>query len=1467
MPSWQVRESQVDFRLFDNPLRYTPAYGPAISLELVYQNWRETDLSYYPGNDVNGPFGRQWNCAWNSFMDVDFDGDVYVVAMGARTIYEFSGGSNTSEPDFQDGSRMQLIKNGGNVIIGGRVLKHDGSVVEYTNAYTSDVFFPTALIDPRGQALRFTYDAYQRLDHVTDATGGTTSFTYGDLDGDSDPSNDRVVTQIATPGGYSASFGYESHLDSTGVPGWYLTNITDAAGIASSLAYQSNFALVDWNSKYYWNVHQLTTPYGTTTFDYLGTNVLFYNASDSVVMTAFGCTLVITEPNGGQHLYLQADQGATNPPLPSSFDSGVIPTGLPIGTLDTIRNERNTFYWGPLQLSGIGNTNIESWGWNEFKRARIRHWLTYLEEWDGGHEHFSDTLGWEQAPSPDGVTEGEVTWYDYAGKDGLHPERVGTGTMLPSVKAYVLPDGSTRYEYYEFNSLGKPTLFVETYTKEDGTTGTRTNHFEYAEDGIDLLRQVGPLGEQVLSNRFDNLHELIDTFDAVNQLTSYVYNSHGQLTRISSPSGLTTTNIYFSAGGSIGRLEKTIDLEINRTNTFTYYASGLVQSHIDERGLIRTNYWDGLNRPTGVRYLDSTTTSNRYDRGGTKLLDLTATRDRLGNWTYFDYNGIRQKIAETNANGVVHRYGYCSCGSLLSVTNAWNTSVQEVTTYSYDFQGHRTFELNADGYNVTNTFNGLGQLATKADGNTILSFAYNNQGLLTNTANVYGNERVSVYDIEDRPEYVTDQNEVTVTNTFDAIGRLRTRAYPDGGVEGFAYTSRGLSFYTNQLGFTNSYGYDEARRKTSETNANHEVVRYTFNAAGDLLTLTDGKNQTTTWHYDEFGRVTNKLDQTSTEVLRYSYDPNNRPTNRWSIAKGNTAYSYDNVGNLTFINYPGNSDVSLAYDAMNRRTNMTDSVGTTRWSYTASGQLATEDGPFTSDTITNFYVNRRRIGLTLQQPSGSWTNMFQYDAANRFTNVISPAGTFTYYYATSGVRYRPQRLALPNAAYVTNAFDTSARLTNTTLRSSTGTALDLYTYAYNPGNQRTAVARADTSAVSYSYDSIGQLTDATSTVDTEDRGYTYDTARNMSAYRLGSPGDPLLEDGIAVNSKNEVVSLSELGSFTYDTNGNMVAGVSGDYQFTYDAENRLSSMTTPSDGGMFHYDGLGRLRVRDVYYPDGDDPDTLAFAYSVEYFYDGMRVIQERNGDNNPLVSYTRGPDLSTTMEGAGGIGGLLARSAGVDGGGNFTNHAYYFADGNGNITYMTDQSQSMVAAYRFDPFGNQIGQAGTLGSANVYRFSSKEIMTGGLYYYGYRFYVPWLQRWVNRDPIQETGGLNLYCMDHNNPVDNVDPDGRSAATFFSRATGLKLAGYGLLDFFNPPRLNGGWTSSQCSLVSGPLAFGDGTQSLCTYQCTKPHPCDEAGPPPQYTTIAVQSSGGCPASPDAPAPPSTVPSMGPAPTH
>jgi len=71
--------------------------------------------------------------------------------------------------------------------------------------------------------------------------------------------------------------------------------------------------------------------------------------------------------------------------------------------------------------------------------------------------------------------------------------------------------------------------------------------------------------------------------------------------------------------------------------------------------------------------------------------------------------------------------------------------------------------------------------------------------------------------------------------------------------------------------------------------------------SGNLKTLTDGNNQTTTWNYDIYGRSTNKVDAQSREVFRYSYDPNNRLTNRWSAQKGNTVYRYDPVCNLTNV--------------------------------------------------------------------------------------------------------------------------------------------------------------------------------------------------------------------------------------------------------------------------------------------------------------------------------------------------------------------------------------------------------------------------------------------------------------------------------------------------------------------------------------------------------------------------------------
>ena len=73
----------------------------------------------------------------------------------------------------------------------------------------------------------------------------------------------------------------------------------------------------------------------------------------------------------------------------------------------------------------------------------------------------------------------------------------------------------------------------------------------------------------------------------------------------------------------------------------------------------------------------------------------------------------------------------------------------------------------------------------------------------------------------------------------------------------------------------------------------------------------------------------------------------------------------------------------------------------------------------------------------------------------------------------------------------------------------------------------------------------------------------------------------------------------------------------------------------------------------------------------------------------------------------------------------------------------------------------NLISSSGTLAGANTYRFSSKEIhpvgAAGDLYYYGYRFYRPSLQRWLNRDPIEEQGSVNLYVFTENAPSVNLD--------------------------------------------------------------------------------------------------------------
>ena len=92
------------------------------------------------------------------------------------------------------------------------------------------------------------------------------------------------------------------------------------------------------------------------------------------------------------------------------------------------------------------------------------------------------------------------------------------------------------------------------------------------------------------------------------------------------------------------------------------------------------------------------------------------------------------------------------------------------------------------------------------------------------------------------------------------------------------------------------------------------------------------------------------------------------------------------------------------------------------------------------------------------------------------------------------------------------------------------------------------------------------------------------------------------------------------------------------------------------------------------------------------------------------------------------------------------------------NATKYIDEKGNVVAAYEYDDFGRLLSQIGAMASFFRHRFSTKyyDVETG-LYYYGYRFYSPSLMRWLNRDPIEEEGGLNLYGFCGNNAMNRVD--------------------------------------------------------------------------------------------------------------
>ena len=1390
MPEWRISEPYLNLWLQDEPLGYQPALGPRVSLQVRYRQRYEAYAKQM------GTVGPSWFCSWLSFVDAynffrygNFDDFKVYLGEGGQLSYS---NSQSVAANYYTSLKLWSQTNASGMLTNIALLYPNGGADNYglmpTNG-TQRYAYLTQKVSPEGYVTTFQYDcsdaAHIRLTNVVDACGASSTLNYV-----TNSDGSVLLSQVTDPFGRSAYFSYDPTSN-------VLTNIVDVANLTSHVVYDSGGTITN-----------LTTPYGATSFSWSDAS-----APNGVVNRLN----TITQTDGGVQEYAFL---VTPPSVePSSYTSSQVPTNDPINTLETTPQFFFTYHWDPRQYAALSTNNVNYMSSSDYLRARMRHWLGL--QTDGSSA--IDTLSIERDASPDGATFGQLTWYDYFGKPSI--SRQGYD-ILPDYIGRVLPDGSTQSRFTQRNPWRMPTNIVTSYTIASGAVALRTNVNVYASNGLDLVQAYGPDGVLLQSYAYNANHEVIGFTNAVGDWMTNGFNGNHQLTSMRSLSGLTTTNTYFASGSSVNWLQQTVDLEIGRTNSFTY-ANDLVSTKTDERGLVTTYLYDSLQRITNAS--DSRgAISYSYTN-----LDLVKVVDRMGFTTSYGYDPMRRKTAETNALNRYTLYNYCNCGALNSIRDA----AGNYTYFYYDSAGRLVNKVYADGFGTTNNYNLLSQVTNTVDSAGMsLTNWFNNQGSLYAVSNAFGCVKDFTFDINDRTTNSIDANGVNVAMTYDNLGRMLTRSYPDGGVEKMGYSAAGLTAYTNQLGFTNFFAYDPASRKTFETNANWELTQFQYSPAGDLTNLTDGKLQSTKWSYDKFGHVTNKVDAANNTVFQYGYDLDDRLTNRWTPTKGTTVYRYDPAGNLTNVIYPINPSLVLGYDPLNRLTNMIDGVGSSYYSYDAAGQLLSEDGPWVDDTVSYVYTNRLRASLSLLQPnSSSWVQAYGYDAAKRFSSITSPAGTFNYQYP-AGMQGVVGNLQLPNAANITNTYDTVARLLSTVLKNSTNGILNSHRYGYNVANQRTVLTNTAGDYRNFIYDPIGQLTNVFGREANyaarlnEYQAYSYDAAHNVKSHYIfnitenfglnslneltnewrsgsnfevaGTTTSPATNVLLAVNggipysltpyndntwavgaslldgtNTFTAVARDNLGrsdtntssfylpvtnTFSYDLNGNLLSD--GNRNFSYDDENQLISVwVTNNWRSDFVYDGKMRRRIR---FESSWNGSAWVTNTLVQYVYDGNVVIQERRFDPQvpttlpqQAITYTRGRDLSGSLQSAGGIGGLLARSdsALVNAGSSF-GHSFYHADGSGDITALIYQNQTIAAKYLYDAFGNILSKAGALADANLYRFSSKEIhQLSALIYYLYRFYDPNFQRWLNRDPIEEEGGINLYRFLSNDPIRSVD--------------------------------------------------------------------------------------------------------------
>ena len=916
-----------------------------------------------------------------------------------------------------------------------------------------------------------------------------------------------------------------------------------------------------------------------------------------------------------------------------------------------------------------------------------------------------------------------------------------------------------------------PTQTTETYL--DGRTyqssGNLSPHtrmsYTAGSTGMESTRSImeGTVARESVTSKTDLAGRATLTLYADGATSSVYYNTLGQMVKSIDPDSVTSLYAYNSEG------QRTITaLDLN--------ANGSIDYDTDQVSFSETN-------PTAAHGTTVTRTISKIwnptdtgSTGGTVVSYSDRAVDGLSSWSTQFPNGAN--ITTSSITTLLG--GGDSTAKTISANDSYTltTITAGLTAKSESFDSADNI-ISSVTYQTYDSLNRPTHIKDSRHTTAAITTYVNDvTNAVTSTTDAAGNTTSFTYDLRNR-RLTTD-----APDTLDAAGatlaNITTTSYFSNGqtkeTSGAQTYRRSYTYdYANRMKTLTTYGgttaitewvYDNQRGWLTEKNYAGETANgpgntadYTYTAAGRLATRTWERDVTTTYDYDSAGRQDKITYSDSTPQVDYIYDRLSRPT--FVIQGAQVAGFTVNVNEYQYntATLALNKEIIVegAYDS-----NATSSQYTSTQAFKRTLDR-TQDGFLRPETLTASLNGTAEHSVA-----------YSYDTASRLGTITHGTDTFTYGYEPN--TYGLVETVTGPAHTVTNTYEANRNVL-TQKENKFGTAnLATASYQTNAIGQRTNATHSGSNnngaaTRAFGYNSTGEVVNSATDTAAYDRFFDFDGIGNRNESRTGTASSTGgTATSYTADAKNHYTAIGSLSPI-HDADGNMTSGPlpvapSANATLTWDAENRLASSTASGTTTNYQYDYLSRRISKGSV---GVSP-----ALTTRYVYDGWNMITEYAGSALKR-SYTWGMDLSGSMQGAGGVGGLLAiHEASGNGSVKAGQTLYPTFDGNGNITRIIDSSSNVVCSYAYDPFGNFENPAGNDADSSGYdaeqpfAFSTKyrDIETG-LYYYGYRYYDPVTGRWPSRDPKKEMGGTNLYQFLKNDGINKRDYLGLSDVIVF----------------------------------------------------------------------------------------------------